>query len=147
MRAMMSYSYSAEIDFGSWKNKEFYDAETGTMVIDEGGKRNITTFALKNGKLSMDSVYYNDEAKVYAPFTSGVRDAAEVEPITSGNVVVWQGRWCIQTQDAIQDIETGITLVDNCTHTKTINIKLGPQPKDVFKIPADYKKVGLLQAM
>ena len=80
MHAICPYSYSAETDDGSVKNKEYYDAETGTLVVDDGDKRNITTFVLKDGKLMMNSVYYNDKRKVYAPFVSNSRDAQEIEP-------------------------------------------------------------------
>lgn len=38
-------------------------------------------------------------------------------------------------------METGIVLYEKCDYSRYINIKLGEQNADLFKIPSGYKKV------
>ena len=147
VHAEKPFSYSAIIDFGSFKQEERYDAETKALyhknISDNPSGKYTLSLITTNQDKAIGSVYeINPAEKTYVKIISTSSEISKMAGAHSAEKLeIYEGRWIERSSDGKwwTDAETGITLREDCDHTKTLDIKLEPQPKALFQIPEGYK--------
>ena len=147
VRGDLPYSYSAIIDFGSFKQEERYDAETKALYRKDiannpSGKYTLTLFTRSMGKVVGTLYEIDPKEKTYFKMMADSTLASKMPGARlAEKLEIYEGRWIERSSDGKwwTDADTGITLREDCDHTKTLDIKLEPQPKALFQIPEGYK--------